>query len=188
MSTYTAAKHPVLNRGSAPDSFLDELVAWGRTAPEEVFAVNATPVDIYTVLRPELGPWTGIQHRRAVMLEGLRVLALFESSANWNEGVDTTNTSSMSHLTGQETGAFQVSYDSLGFGADLKALATAHCGQDFGIVTFIEKMKSDHPFAIEYAARLLRHTVKANGPVLRREINPWVRRDAVAEFEALLAS
>lgn len=184
---YTATKQHVLNRGTPPDSFLDELVAWGRTAPEEIFAVNATPVDVYTVLRPQLGPWTGILHRRAVMLEALRVLALFESSGNWNEGVDKSKRMNLRHLAGQETGAWQVSYDSLPFGADLKTLTTQHCGDGFTVQDFVDQMKSDHPFAMEYIARLLRHTVKANGPVLRREINDWVRRDAVAEFETLLA-
>ena len=47
-------------------------------------------------------------------------------------------------------------------------------------------MKEDHALAMEYIARLLRHTVKANGPVLRHEIDLWLRRDAVAEFQRLL--
>ena len=37
---YSAAKRQVDNRGVAPDDFLDQLVAWGRTAPEEIFAPN----------------------------------------------------------------------------------------------------------------------------------------------------
>ena len=49
-------------------------------------------------------------------------------------------------------------------------------------------MKSDHPLAMEYIARLLRHTIDANGPVKRHEIDQWLRRDAVAEFETLLAA
>lgn len=153
-----------------------------RTLP-----VNATLVDIYTVLRPDLGPWQGIQHRKAVMLEALRVLAAFESSFRWDEGVDTTNHSSMAHIAGQEAGAWQVSFDSMPFGDDLRALTLAHCGATNNVQKFIDTMKSDHPFAIEYATRLLRHTIKANGPVLRHEINPFVRRDAVAEFQSLLA-
>jgi len=41
--------------------------------------------------------------------------------------------------------------------------------------------------AIEYAARLLRRTTHHNGPVLRHEVDPWLRKDAVAEFQALIS-
>ncbi len=47
-------------------------------------------------------------------------------------------------------------------------------------------MKQDHPLAMEYIARLLRRTVEHNGPVKRHEIDVWLRRDAVAEFQAFV--
>src|SRR6185312_6343630 len=105
-------KSKVKNRGEPPDSFLTELVEWGRAAPEEIFAPNPNPADIYAYMRPILGPWENLLHRRAAMLEVMRVHAGFESSWNWNEGVDVTNKTSMSHIEGQETGIFQVSFDS----------------------------------------------------------------------------
>jgi hypothetical protein len=40
--------------------------------------------------------------------------------------------------------------------------------------------------AMEYIARLLRRTVDHNGPVKRHEIDPWLRRDDVLEFQTLL--
>jgi hypothetical protein len=49
-------------------------------------------------------------------------------------------------------------------------------------------MKQDHQLAMEYVARLLRRTVNHHGPVKRHEIDAWLRRDAVMEFQALLDS
>jgi hypothetical protein len=51
---------------------------------------------------------------------------------------------------------------------------------------FQQAMKDNHPLAMEYIARLLRHTVNHNGPVKRHEIDAWLRKDAVTEFEQLL--
>jgi hypothetical protein len=41
---------------------------------------------------------------------------------------------------------------------------------------------------MEYIARLLRRTVDLNGPVKRHKIDPWLRKDAVVEFETLLVA
>ena len=42
---YLATKHHVLNRGIAPDDFLDQLVAWGRQAPDGIFAPDPVAVE-----------------------------------------------------------------------------------------------------------------------------------------------
>lgn len=183
---FVAAKAKVLNRGVPPDSFLSELVAWGRDADAEIFAPNPNPKDIYSYVLPILGPWLNLLHRRAAMLEVMRVHAGFESSWNWNEGVDVTNETSMLHLEGQETGAWQVSFDStyLGDGA-MKPFAVAH-----GIGTpgsFIPAMKEYHALAMEYYARLIRVSIAWAGPLKRGEINPWLSRAAVEEFQTLLS-
>jgi hypothetical protein len=94
LMNYVATKQKVLNRGVPPNDFLDQLVAWGKQAPDEIFAPNAHD-DIYTSVKNALGPWQGIAHRRAVMLEVMRVLAGFESSWDWTEGRDTNNPSSI---------------------------------------------------------------------------------------------
>jgi len=180
---FHATKQKVLNRGVPPDSFLDELVAWGRTAPDEIFAPNAN-ADVYSNVVGVLGPWQGIQHRRAAMLEVMRVLAGFESSWDWNAGVDTTNPTSTTPDT-IEAGAWQVSANSMAFGQELKDLVLNKVGSLDGD-DFQQAMKRDHPLAMEYIARLLRRTVNHNGPVKRHEIDPWLRRDAVVEFQALL--
>ena len=116
--SYTATKQHVANRGIPPDDFLDQLVAWGRNAAEEIFAANNVS-DIYSSIINTLGSWQEPPHCRAVMLEVMRVLAGFESSWNWNEGVDTTNPSSDTPET-MEAGAWQVSTNSMNFGQELK--------------------------------------------------------------------
>ncbi|HEU0174771.1 MAG TPA: hypothetical protein VFV58_10950 [Blastocatellia bacterium] len=181
--SYIATKQRVKNRGVPPDDFLDQLVAWGKTAPDEIFAPNAV-MDVYSSVFSTLGPWQGLLHRRAVMLEVMRVLAGFESSWRWNEGRDTTNPTSVTPDT-IEAGAWQVSANSMNFGQELKNLVLMKVGTLDG-TAFQKAMKQDHPLAMEYIARLLRRTIRHNGPVLRHEIDQWLRRDAVAEFQSLL--
>lgn len=120
------------------------------------------------------------------MLEVLRVHAGFESSWNWNEAVDVSKTEPNSEKT-EEAGPLQCSCNSLKYGADLQALFAARSPGDTSCQAFMRVSKKDHRFAMEYDARPLRHTLQHHGPVKRREINAWLRRDAVAEFEALLA-
>ena len=180
---YQATRQQVANRGVPPASFLDELVEWARVAPDVVFAVN-DKFDIYSAVVGELGPWTGPLHRKAAMLESLRVLAGFESSWEWNAGVDTTNPTSNTPCT-EEAGIFQCSGNSMNFSADLKQMLVDATGSGT-CETFIVHTKADHRFAVDYCARLIRLTVNHHGPILHRHINPWLRRDAVAEFEGFL--
>ncbi len=189
-TSFSATKSRVANRGVPPDGFLRELVEWGRTAPAEIFAPNAAN-DVYSAVKAELGPFAPGLHRRAVMLEVLRVLAGFESSWNWNDGRDVTNATSNRPET-EEAGAWQVSANSVFFGRDLRALVEQDVRDmdgdgDRDADDFRAAMKLDHPLAMEYVARLLRHTIRHNGTVKRGEINPWLRRGAVAEFERLIA-
>ncbi len=186
-----ALKHSVLNRGVAPDSFLEIGVNWAKTAPDEIFAMRPAPEggtdpDVYAHLAPILGPFGDITHRKAAMLELMRVHAGFEASWNWKEGVDTTNQTSLHNLTGQETGVFQVSFDSTFLhGNYMQPFAAAH-----GIETpakFIPAMKADHNLCLEYYARLVRVNTRWAGPILRGEIDRFLRRDAVEAFVGLLA-
>ena len=144
---------------------------------------------MYASVKKELGPFDGILYRKACMLEVMRVLAGFESSWKWNTGRrDTTNPDEDSPDT-ISAGPFQVSANSMGFGQDLRDLVAPH-----GIGNakregnaFQTLMKTNHTVAFNYISRLLRHTVRHNGPVQRSEINPWLSREAVAEFQAFLA-
>lgn len=183
---FNATKRPVLNRGVPPDSFLKELVEWGTQEDSEVFAPNPNMQDIYAYVVPRLGPWENMLHRRAAMLEVMRVHAGFESSWKWTEGVDRTNRHSLTHLEGQETGIFQVSFDStlLGSGA-MKQFAVEHGISRVG--SFISEMKTNHVLALSYYARLVRVNVQWAGPIKRHEIDRWLSRDAVDEFKVLLS-
>ena len=180
---YLSTKQHVSNRGVPSDDFLDQLVAWGKQAPDEIFAPNFIS-DIYSSVKNTLGPWRDIKHRRAVMLEVMRVLAGFESSWDWNEGRDKNNPTSVTPET-IEAGAWQVSANSMNFGQELKDLVLREVGTLDGNA-FQKAMKENHPLAMEYVARLLRRTTHHHGPVSRHEIDPWLRRDAVEEFEGLL--
>lgn len=187
---FSACKAGVLNRGIPPDSFLRELVAWAKTAPDEIFAPNDEPRDIYASVATTLGNlaaprWNGLAHRKAAMLEVLRVLAGFESSWDWSEGVDTTNAHSLAHREGEETGIFQVSADSMDSDPSLRRCVEDHCGAA-DVATFIADMKTNHDLAIEYCARLLRFSITWDGPIKRREIHPYLSRLSVAEFQQFL--
>jgi hypothetical protein len=176
---FIACKQRVHNRGVAPDGFLNELVDWGQNAPEEIFEKN-DKVDVYSSVIQELGPWEGALHRRAAMLEVLRVLGGFESSWDWNAGRDVTNPSSNTACT-EEAGIFQCSGNSMNFSPSLKNLFAATAA-DASCQSFIKTTKANHRFAIEYCARLLRFTTKHHGPVRDRHINVWLKRDAVTEL------
>jgi len=45
---FQATKQRVLNRGIPPDSFLNELVSWGRIAPDDIFAPTHTRTSMQT--------------------------------------------------------------------------------------------------------------------------------------------
>jgi len=183
---FGAALSKVSNRGRPPTSFLIELVEWGRAAPEEIFAPNPNPADIYADVKPILGPWQNLLHRRAAMLEVMRVHAGFESSWDWNEGVDVSNQTSLHNKNGEETGIFQVSFDStfIANGA-MKPFAVEHGIGTVG--SFIPTMKSNHKLALEYYGRLVRINIKWAGPLLRHEVDPWLSRAAVDDLQILLA-
>lgn len=172
----------VFNRGTPPESFLNELIHFGKIAEGEIFEVNQFH-DVYSSVITELGPYKDLTHRRAVMLEVMRVLAGFESSWKWTEGRDTTNSTSITAET-IEAGAWQVSYNSRHFGGDLVDLLKEN--NVIGGYDFQKKMKQNHNLAMEYIARLLRHTVNHNGPVKRKEINPYLSVKAVEEFQYLI--
>ena len=92
--TFVKTLAKVFNRGNPKPKFLQDLVVWGRSAVPEIFAEQlGNDNDIYARVIDELGPFEGkdIICRKACMLEVMRVLAGFESSWNWNEGIDTNN-------------------------------------------------------------------------------------------------
>jgi hypothetical protein len=166
-----------------PVSFLDELVEWALRAPDTIFLPNGK-FDIYSSVVKQLGPYGIGAHRKAVMLEVLRVLAGRESMWRWNAGVDTSKSvKNTSH--NEEAGAFQVSAHSMGLDKGLKDYAQTTLGATDD-ATFIAGTKSNHKFAIEYTARLLRITIRHHGPIVHHHIHGELKRAAVNEFRSYL--
>lgn len=186
MRAFHATKKTIAHRGVAPDVFLNELLDIFLTLPIILFAPNSEPGDVFNLIRPALGPWTSLEHRRAAMCEVLRVLAGEESSWNWSEGVDTTNKTSMAHIEGQETGIFQVSADSMALSPALRSFIVERLGTDHP-QAFIDAMKENHALAVEYAVRLLRVSYRWDGPLRSGTVNSQVSRAACDEFQSLLA-
>jgi len=181
---FVACKEKVFNRGKAPDSFLNELIDWAKQTPDEIFERNQNH-DVYSNVAADLGPFSDLLQRKAVMLEVLRVLGGFESSWKFRAGVDVTNPTSNTPCT-EEAGIFQCSGNAMEFDDSLKELLSRTTGGDSSCKKFITTTKENHQFAFEFCARLLRFTVNHHGPVKRKEINPFLRRDAVAEFRRFL--
>jgi hypothetical protein len=184
--TYNACHQAVSDQHrNPPNSFLDQLIDAINPLPDEVFAENDRH-DIYSVMLGSLGFYTGLLHRKAVMCEVLRVQAGFESDWNWNAGVDITNDFSVHHKEGEETGAFQVSWDSMQFDISLRECMDRVAG-GHDVPTFIDKMKSNHALAVEYCARLLRFNTTWYGTINdSKKVIAHVRRDAVAEFQTFV--
>lgn len=185
---YFACRHFVSEEhghGIPPKAFLDELIDIINTLPDSVFERNDKH-DIYSVMIGALGPYTDLLHRKAVMCEVLRVQAAFESDWNWNSGVDILNENSKKHKEGEETGAFQVSWDSMAFDSSLRTCLDRIAGSH-DVNTFIIKMKENHSLAIEYCARLLRFNTTWCGTINHESmVISHVRKDAVQEFKTFL--
>lgn len=183
---FIATRYPVSTQHARPPiEFLEQLIDTLNALPDEVFAENKLH-DIYAVMKGALGPYTSLLHRKAVMCEVLRVQAGFESDWRWDAGVDSSNARSQAHIESEETGAFQVSFDSIGNGKpELLDFARQH-GIDKP-ETFITKMKTDHKLAIEYCARLLRFSTSWCGTIKNPTmVISHVRRDAVEEFQTFV--
>lgn len=194
---FVDTKAMVFNRGIPSDSFLTGLVEYLRLVPDSVFQPDKEN-DVFAKAASYLGPYEDLKHRRAVMAEVMRVLAMFESSGDWTEGVDTSRLGEDTPENA-EAGAWQVSYDSRKLHPEL--LATLQKQAIDNGIQFQQRMKFDHAFAVDYTARMLSHNAMHNGPLYKGEerivirkslrgeqhsIYPWLRRTAVAEFRRLL--
>lgn len=182
-------KTPIKGHGACPDEFLSTIMASMLALPDAVFAPKPsippdTSHDVYSLIVPVLGPWSSVQHRRAAMCEVLRVVPAFESDFNWNEGADTTAGAETPEET--ETGAFQVSANSMAFDPSLAQCVLSAMG---GVTPqlFIAGMKENHTLACQYVARLFRFNTRWSGPSNRGWTTKAVRRDAVNQFQSLLA-
>lgn len=182
---YKECLHEVPSRGQPPREWLDTLIDAMLPLSDSLFAPNSYD-DVYSLLAPVLGPWTGIPQRKAAMAEILRVLAGEESSWDWQCGADTT--AGPETPAEEETGAFQVSQNSvlLDKTGGLAELLNQHLGSHTPAL-FIPAMKAEPALAVEYAIRLLRVSYRWDGPLLRGVVSRAVWKPAAAEFEGFLS-
>lgn len=199
--------------GEPPVLFLTDLVNWCREAPDDLFAPNDVPMDIFAAIKSRLGTcsgkdgsgtwcyhWESLLHRRAAFCEAARVHAGRESDWRYNEGVDTTNQRSQHNIEGEEAGLFQVSFDSVYLPHGEKEALWAYAVAN-GIDTprnFIARMKfrveerseEGRRIVFDYYARLMRLSIAWAGPFVRHNadsVYPYLSRASMAEFESLLA-
>lgn len=183
---FTFTRRTFANHGPTPVPFLEDIFSWAKSAPDEIFAPNEEEYDAFGLLRPASG-WQSLLHRKATLLDAGIVHAGYESDWNWHEGVDKTNATSMENKRGQETGPWQVSFDS----ENLHHEAMLPFAQAHGIANvdaFIFAMKNDKHLSCEYYFRLLRISTRWAGPWNKGWIEGHISPEAVAEWQTLLSA
>lgn len=183
--SFNHTRRTFANHGPTPVSFLQDLLLWAETAPDEIFAPNNEPSDAFNLLVP-VGGWQSLAHRKATLLDAAVIHAGYESDWNWHEGVDVTNRTSMANKTGQETGPWEVSFDSENIHhAAMLPFAQSH--DIANVDAFIPAMKTNKPLSCEYYFRLLRVSTAWAGPWNKGWVAAHISSEAVAEWQALLA-
>jgi hypothetical protein len=115
----------------------------------------------------------------------MRVIAGFESAFGWNCGAD--KTAGPETPLQEETGAWQVSANSMALDPSLRAFVIAELGTDHP-ATFITACKSNHRFVVHYVALLLRISTRWDGPINEGWVTEAVWPPAVAEFRTFFAA
>ena len=186
-ATVSACLQKVSNRGVPPLSVVQDIIAEVKATPDSVFAVNEN-ADIYSLVKPELGPYPSIKNRKAVMADVLIVLAGFESSWDYTEGRDLS--ASNTGACTMEAGMFQTSGNANAFSPTLGVFQKAKCGNNtcdgFRACAKAPGSAFKKEFTIGHTIRLLRFTTKHHGPLVRKEVNKWLSKSCVSQIEALL--
>lgn len=175
--------YAVKNRGKPRAQVVFDMVKELQATPDAIFAESERVDDIYTSIAPQLGPWRGIKHRKAAMGNVLIVLAGFESSWKYGEGRDQSadNTKPCT----EEAGLYQTSGNANSFSPTLAEFQKLHC--ETGCNAFRACMKKPVlAFVHGHTMRLLRFTIRHHGPLVRKEVNPWLRKSCVDQIEAVL--
>lgn len=186
--SYQFAISVVYNRGAPPVAFIDELVLWAKFAGDDVFMPNDSN-DIYAKYAPVLGPWTSLPQRKAGMMEMLRVLAGYEVAGHGRP--EPTRIILITARQQPRRGSSRCRRTRWPL-ATLKTRLFAFWQHRSG--RFYPGDETDTFFALDYAARLLRLTINANGPVLhddlasgdKKYLHHWLSPSAMNEFMALI--
>lgn len=175
------------NRGYPSFEVLKDIIEAVRAEPDSVFAENAN-ADVYGSVKAQLGPYTSIKHRRAVMAQVMIVQAGFESSWKYGEGRDmkANNTAACT----EEAGLYQTSGNMNTFSPEAKAVLQPFMAGLCKSTTCAEfKRCTKEPvkaFVHGHFMRASRITTRHWGPMVRKEINPWLKKECVSAIEALL--
>lgn len=177
----------VKNRGVVPFTVMKEIIEAVKDTPKEVFAENKNS-DVYLSVAEKLGPYSGIKHRMAVMANVMSVQAGFESSWDYKEGRDmsASNTSACT----AEAGLYQTSGNMNTFNAEAKEqlvpFMAKHC-KNTSCLEFQRCTKEPiKAFVHGHFMRASRITNRHWGPMVRKEINPWLSRACVLQIQGLL--
>ncbi len=177
----------VHNRGKIPAWFVEDVIAVAKATPDVVFAPNSN-YDIYSSIAPQLGPWRDLKHRKAAMVNVVLVAAGYESSWDYSEGRDMSanNTSSCT----EEAGILQSSGNSNYFSKTLGAYQQQVCGgtscDNFRACSKSGNSTFKKEFPVGHFMRLVRFTIKHHGPLVRKEVNPWLSKACVSAIEKRL--
>jgi hypothetical protein len=180
-------------RGTPKKDVVEEIIEYVSEMPDSDFSVNAK-YDIYSHMAPKFSEYTkGIKKRRALMAAVLTNLAGWESTWDWNEGIDTTNISSTKSKCSEEAGLLQTSGDAMNFDKSLVRLFESSCKaytKGTKCDRFIACSKdpgANHRFTVIFTAMLLRHTTNHHGPIKRKsDVYSSLSIKCVEQIEARL--
>jgi hypothetical protein len=183
----SACMYKVHNRGTIPFEVLKDIVTELRATPLEVFEKNNS-FDVYSSVQKELGPYTSLKNRAASMGAVMVVQGGFESSWGYKDGRD-MNANNTKACT-EEAGLYQTSGNMNTFSKESEAVLVPFQALHCKSTTCSEfKRCTKEPvkaFVHGHFMRAARITVRHWGPMVRKEINPWLRRDCASQIESLL--
>ena len=177
----------IANRGAPKLAVVKDIIEAVRETPESVFAVN-NAADIYGSVANEMGPYRSLKHRAAVMAQVMIVQSGFESSWKYGEARDlsASNTAACT----EEAGLYQTSGNMNTFNATAKSVLIPFQAKYCKSTTCDEFRRcTKEPvkaFTHGHFMRAARITTRHWGPMVRKEINPWLKRECVKQIEALL--
>jgi hypothetical protein len=183
----STCQYKVHNRGTIPKWFIDDVIAVANKTPDWVFAENSND-DIYSSIKPQLGPWKSLRHRKAAMVNVVLVAAGFESS--WDYGADRDKSASNTSSCTREVGILQSSGNSNHFSKSLGAYQQEVCNSTacdgFRACSKAPNANFQKEFPVGHFMRLVRFTIKHHGPLASKKINPWLKKSCVSAIEKKL--
>ena len=191
-----SCKSRIYNPSKPPQAPNNHIVQRAKKSPNTYYTANSY-TDVYSLVKPKLAPdgWRNLKHRRAAGIESLIVLGAYESSFDWTEGRDWSNSSSGTACT-EEAGMWQTSGNTLTGdlykGMGLKDLFIKECSgypiaNDCRRFIKCTKAESKRDFATSYTWLVIRRTLLHHGPLIRKsDVYSHLRVQCMLDLEKLL--